>query len=505
MAQWGSWIADLQQWFSNGRHHAVLGRALVAFVLFYVDPFGATLQRSRAIDQQFAWFASNFLTTYEPTKQVAVVLIGEDDLRSDSFKVDWPIPYGKVASIVWALACAHAKGVFFDFAASQQFVSATDRQALRTVINDSSKAPLCNDDRPPARIEVFFSSIDGINTTLSQEPDARDRAFWIGATQDETIYAVGRYEFPPGYPFLAKDLSPAFGILRKLCRQLLKDVTLCENNRLPAARAPLRLYWYSREDTDQRNVLRSEPGSVCRTQLAWGHVPLTLLKSLLSDPDPDLYQSCPPVLTLFARQLFLPPGNGDHRDPVNYLKNHFVFVGADLVGINDTVISPVHGSLPGVYRHAVALDNLLFWKTQYPTKPEPMIILALALSIYLVVEVAWDLCARSPHGSAAWVGILVGLAALVAWIDHANRWPISIWFAIFLYYFSGAIVILWIRSMSNRIGRFAFRLRHFQPRGVFAAVRLSEPGMTRFNSESLAFFARYLVDSWERSRPLRHG
>lgn len=43
----------------------------------------------------------------------------------------------------------------------------------------------------------------------------------------------------------------------------------------------------------------------------------------------------------------------------------YVFIGAAIDGAGDTVVSPVHGKLPGVFLHAMALDNLLSFNGRY--------------------------------------------------------------------------------------------------------------------------------------------
>lgn len=47
------------------------------------------------------------------------------------------------------------------------------------------------------------------------------------------------------------------------------------------------------------------------------------------------------------------------------LRERFVLIGVDLIAINDHVLSPVHGRLPGVHAHAVALDNLITLNGRY--------------------------------------------------------------------------------------------------------------------------------------------
>ena len=47
------------------------------------------------------------------------------------------------------------------------------------------------------------------------------------------------------------------------------------------------------------------------------------------------------------------------------LGGRFVMIGTNLEGGNDMVTSPVHGDIPGVFMHAMALDNLLTYEGRY--------------------------------------------------------------------------------------------------------------------------------------------
>ena len=52
------------------------------------------------------------------------------------------------------------------------------------------------------------------------------------------------------------------------------------------------------------------------------------------------------------------------------IKDKYLIVGADLTGYNDLIQSPVHGLIPGVYLHAMALDNLLTFGSHYKSHEE---------------------------------------------------------------------------------------------------------------------------------------
>lgn len=64
-------------------------------------------------------------------------------------------------------------------------------------------------------------------------------------------------------------------------------------------------------------------------------------------------ERCPYTLTVYEHEL-------DDPEPM-WLKDRVVLIGTKLDGMDDTVPSPVHQRLPGVYLHAMALDNLMTW------------------------------------------------------------------------------------------------------------------------------------------------
>ncbi len=76
---------------------------------------------------------------------------------------------------------------------------------------------------------------------------------------------------------------------------------------------------------------------------------------------------CAYTLTAFEEQLENDLLLGDEdKGTAPLLKDRVVLVGTHLVGLDDRVMSPVHQQIPGVYLHAMALDNLMQWGTRYP-------------------------------------------------------------------------------------------------------------------------------------------
>lgn len=124
-----------------------------------------------------------------------------------------------------------------------------------------------------------------------------------------------------------------------------------------AGRADLNLIWGAYPHDLNRMWLR------CTQPLG----PLTRAKELLVDPA-ALVQPCPSIPSAPAQALVskLHP-NAFWNDPQRerLIEDRVVFYGSGLVGVSDVIASPTNGKLPGVYTHAMALNNLLSFGSDY--------------------------------------------------------------------------------------------------------------------------------------------
>jgi CHASE2 domain-containing protein len=71
---------------------------------------------------------------------------------------------------------------------------------------------------------------------------------------------------------------------------------------------------------------------------------------------------CPPIATLFASALLSPTEDASlglrNEDLFDLMEGSLVLVGGNFRGAGDLMTTPLHTRLPGIYYHAVALDNL---------------------------------------------------------------------------------------------------------------------------------------------------
>ena len=91
-------------------------------------------------------------------------------------------------------------------------------------------------------------------------------------------------------------------------------------------------------------------------------VPSATQAILFKKPLPRETQ-CPPIATLFASALLSPAEDASfglrNEELFDLMDGAFVFIGGNFRGGGDLMTTPLHTRLPGVYYHAVALDNLL--------------------------------------------------------------------------------------------------------------------------------------------------
>lgn len=78
--------------------------------------------------------------------------------------------------------------------------------------------------------------------------------------------------------------------------------------------------------------------------------------------------SVPFSTTVYARDVLMQVGDTPEevrKQAASLMKDKIILYGANLTGVNDLIFTPTRDILPGVYLHAMALDNLLHWGNKY--------------------------------------------------------------------------------------------------------------------------------------------
>ena len=326
--------------------------------------------------------------------RITVVMYDQQFLKhTDSA---WPISYQDHAD--WLLRLvgdpnARPKAIMLDISFGQNRPDSSLpalRQALCTLQNefkvpvflaalpspDTGKLAVRNGLGPdPSSTEPPCYTLVGVDYV----PDTLDGLAWD--------YRLTRHRTDTGWVDGVGEPSAAAPqhAYRSAAMTIAQDVAHIE---LGKETAPLSLQW-GLKSAPQRE--RPDSLSYCEPGVysAARYVPGVLRQFFQSSSAPV----CPYHNTLSMAQM----GELPEATLAPFLAGRYVLVGANVPGYNDFVNSPVHGLIPGVYLHAMALDNLLTYQGNYKlsTGWEPQHFLNLVLPAFLavmavfLVDLAW--------------------------------------------------------------------------------------------------------------------
>jgi hypothetical protein len=160
--------------------------------------------------------------------------------------------------------------------------------------------------------------------------------------------------------------SPAFGQLRQAARDALQGKRSAAPDMAAVFDAPLDVVWGARPDPDYLSMTRRVSGheAACRKAGSGWRERLMEQWAGVRGPGSGEGQECPYALSLGYDRLVSGVGL-EQADLERLLAGKLVMVGGHFRASNDWADSPVHGQLPGVHLHAMALDNLVEYGTGY--------------------------------------------------------------------------------------------------------------------------------------------
>ena len=359
----------------------------------------------------------------------AVVLYDEDFLKDlDS---DWPPGFDALRTVATELWCQGATTVVFDFTltkvwrlqssdrgdAEKRFVDLLHGLGGTTPSDEAVRRGLsiyCRGDRPRSSMRAFVA------------PPQDDR--WPEGSSD-LVVGVGvdgeRY-----YPRenVRSDKSSiqtaAFRAFDILCAsqkaEKRKPALGCEAASQPGLLQ--RDSWVTPVDQQRFSL----PGFNAAKPTCIGRGLVESARAILRlawDGAQRNWRTCPPVLT------FLPGTLVDQALPSDWLAGRAVFVGAR-IGDSDLVETPFHHGLPGVYVHALALEQLLSGRSasRVPAELEQFLVVLVTVFLTQSIKIGLLLSLKSKVSSgstSAWLGVTLGLIAvgLVLLLAAEFDWP----------------------------------------------------------------------------------
>ena len=330
-------------------------------ILYGFDPFGlssSTAYHSKTLFYQ--WTAASYKG--KDDDPVSVVM-----LRDESYTGSWPASAIVHAEILEAILSYKPKAVFVDFA----FIDKRDDITMQSEFIPFLQEYIAEQREQADMASLYFLTVpptselpQGILTEIAET--GVNLAY--GPAQDNKF---------PGLKYITQAEYKQAGNNQAI--QVSAAAFAIYRNQFPEQQLPsdnMELVWrlYSQPGNNGPYLCTQQckNGSLRALHRFLDYAPDFLgelfKKSFSCLTDMPIRQICPPIKTVDAYYLL----NGDFEENVKseysvekLIKDKYVFYGADLDAVNDYILPPTHFPIPGVYFHAMALDNLLTYGDQY--------------------------------------------------------------------------------------------------------------------------------------------
>ena len=293
-------------------------------------------------------------------RSITVVTLDDADLRE--YGLNWPVPLDYYQRLLDGLVKRKPQAIFLDVVfldnKPDREVSALVGAACRSteagvpffMATFARDALSSNAERKLFEARTATGEPCAVPVRSNVTPDSLDQSQWAyplkPRAEDEAAQHAGHL--------------PDSVALSIYCRFYAANC--------PAdAEVPQALIWATRAAPTKVEIMvaRNPSGAlkpVCRGVWNWWEViPGTgLLMTVANQPNLPLcpYNQVVPVRA-FKGQGFAP------QELDEAIAGRVVMIGADLKAVGDNAFSPLHGRLPGVHVHAMALDNLISFNGRY--------------------------------------------------------------------------------------------------------------------------------------------
>lgn len=326
---------------------AILLTLLVAFL----DPFELTEKTQLESD---AFFYQIIRPDYPDTARddITVILMTDQDLASFAEESPemgvWPPPYSVYARMLEVILDFQPKAVFVDVGfLSRREAPGYDR--LQSVLHDY----IIYHDEP---VPLFLSG--------GEKRDGMDRTiiFDLPGPSVAEVSVTHNPAYYPLYDFRNDRLSAACALFRSGRGLDLAAPESCIAN--DDANQLMSVVWPPRGSSSQgagifacRDLPESRIQRIIGAFLGMAGLDFLGIAPKNESGGSPYRQTCPPHVTLAAGELHRQGGDVLER----HLADKYVFIGSSFAMADDLIALPAHQPLPGVFWHAMALDNLLVY------------------------------------------------------------------------------------------------------------------------------------------------
>lgn len=333
-------------------------------------------------------------------RSIAVVTLDDTDLRE--YGLNWPVPLDYYQRLLDSVVKRKPQAIFLDVV----FLDNKPEREVNALVGAACRATeagvpffmatfargalTSNAERKLFGARTATGVPCAVPVRSNVTPDSLDQSQWAYPLKPRAEDEAGRY---------AAELPDSVA-LTIYCRF---HAATCPAH----AEVPQALVWATRAAPTNVEIMvtRDAGGAlkpVCRGVWNWWEVipGAGLVMQLAGRPSLPLcpYNQVVPVRA-FKGQGFAP------QELDEALAGKIVMIGADLKAVGDNAFSPLHGRLPGVHVHAMALDNLISFGGQYRANG----------------DFEWHELWHSAANRFIFLSLLLTASAIVVWQRHKAR------------------------------------------------------------------------------------
>ncbi|MGF6693966.1 CHASE2 domain-containing sensor protein [Metapseudomonas resinovorans] len=326
---------------------------MMILLLALLDPFGLTSSTETASAQ---WLNRIFASNYSPSGQQQIVVVLIDDAYLLRNKTYWPMPYSEQSKLFKRLLAYQPAALFIDLLYSHDHSRGDPRQGSQLLANVFSRYQhqsipllLANTGQPRGE--------DGQINVLPRFASVSSPALvtWSGYGD--------RYPLAVQTPVGSME-TPALQLYRHYCREhACKTLPASAEESVQAP--PIAVQWGLDLAPQQAQIADI---SHCTAPGVLDQLGQAIFWKLGNSAQVN----CPYTLTLSASDLEASSVE-DRALLRQLLTDKLILVGAHITSASDLVQSPLHGKIPGIYLHAMALDNLITQGMDYDRDPSNLI------------------------------------------------------------------------------------------------------------------------------------
>jgi hypothetical protein len=329
---------------------------IILSLLFIYNPLGLRTAAEKHNEDLILQLFSPFFAE-SSSKEISVILLDDAFLEQIG---TFPVSYAHLARVLKIISNHQPDAVFFDILQHYEHSSRLNKWIGQI---EKSDFPVLLASDPEYDNSDRLNNPQSLRHQLAKHADFA-AVTWSGSKHYYPLYVNWNNTEMP---------TTATALYRLWCKNNTTKCSIPVPNTIKGSdyyNQPMIVQWSNKSSQKQEKLFPLK-GSCQNTESSPFSQLLTLVKTYLQigvstniQVDKVTRKACTQVLAIAASTLYQ-PGAMKSELLREAIEGRMILVGYGLTGSSDTVVSPVNGTIAGVFYHAVALDNLIQFSGNY--------------------------------------------------------------------------------------------------------------------------------------------